>query len=106
MCALLNITLETRSICAWYHTTSLNTSGFIFRLRWFFFFCVPQVAAAVDSTEKTVDVGARRSSASHVVGKGKDPRASSVPVYIHAGFECVLLNHANVPFVQQSVLDL
>lgn len=58
------------------------------------------------SPEELVHVQAGRASAGHVVRVGIDAGAGAVPVHVDAGLERVLLNEANVPLVQQSVLYL
>ena len=53
-----------------------------------------------------VHVGSRSASSSDIVGVGVDFSASSVAVDVHPRLEGVFLHHANVPLVQQRVLDL
>ena len=53
-----------------------------------------------------MDVSTRTAASGDVVGISENSSSSAVPVDVHPSFKRVFLNESNVPFVQQSVLDL
>ena len=53
-----------------------------------------------------MDVSSRRSASGDVVGVGEDAGTATVAIHIHPRFEGVLLDQADVPFIQQGVFHL